>query len=256
MPSRKWNRAIILGLAGILSNIIALAFFFIPQKGEHIVSIDWGSPQGVTVLVLIPINIILFVVGIFMKERTLSFNDRKALIEERQLYLPKLRLSIENRLRAMTPLIKKAETLPLIQYWEKYLKHTYPYVVTRRKPSKPLEITNSLFRHGFLWNNLYYQELKEKETPYRQVVDNYNILIAKNTDSKLKDKLDVLWKIEHSASSSQIFASLSMNNKGIPNTPMGLRGGLRGKHFSKENFQNGVTDIENRISELLRGDDL
>lgn len=260
MDNKFWNKTIVLGAAGILSNIIALALLFVPQNGEdRVLNLAWSSPQGIVVIVLIAINVTLFFVGIFMKERNLSFNDKKALVEERQQTLLKLQLSIESRLKAARTLITKAEKLSLMQYWEKYLKHTFPYIFTKRTPKTPLEITNHLVRHRFVWNNLYYRELKENDGNYHQVKDNYEINLSKVDDRAkklLKPALDWLWIFEQWTNSTQIYASISMKNKKIPNVPLGYRWGLYGKHKSNETLQSCVDRVESKIGSLKRGEDL
>ena len=109
MENRFWNKTVILGTAGILTNIIALVFFFIPQTGDDGLSqLIWSSPQGIAVIILVTINIILFVVGIIMKEKHLSLRDRQALVERRQDTLGRLENALHTRLEALRPLIVKA----------------------------------------------------------------------------------------------------------------------------------------------------
>jgi hypothetical protein len=261
MQNKFWNKTNIFGLAGILAYSVTTLVLFIPFKGEPSMSIiDWRSPLGIIVIVLFVISVILYIWGIFKKEKTLSFNDKKALVEGRAQLLPKLRLCIDSRLKATRPLINKAESLSLNQYWEKYLKNTMPYIITKKKPERPLQIANSLVRHGFMFNNLYYQELKEADGNYKRTVDNYKLTISQVdsiiSDKKLNSLLRGLWKYEHMHHSIQIYASLNMGNKNIPNTPLGYRGGLKGKHFSEEGFQSLLTDVNKRITYLLEANDL
>ncbi|MBI2860568.1 MAG: hypothetical protein HYX91_03555 [Chloroflexi bacterium] len=257
MEKYFWNKTNIYGLAGIVSWAITVLVLFIPFKGDSTVSlVIWNSPLGIIVITLFVIAVVLYAYALFKTEKRLSFNDQKAIVSERQKVLPELRESVEKRLKALRPLMNKAEKLPLMQYWEKYLKNTMPYLVTKRKPQKPIEITNKLVRKKFPINNLYYYELKETDPFYKRILDNYNIILSKVDDKKLKKKLHSLWWLEHIARSLQIYASLSMNNKKIPNVPMGYRGGYRGKQYTEDGFQIQLKDIESRINELLRGDDL
>ncbi len=215
-----------------------------------------GSQMNLTTWALLFIGTFLVLWGVLKPEKHISFNDKKAIIAERQEVIPKLKLSIDTRIRMSRQLINRAEKLPLIQYWEKYLRNTMPYLITKNKPTKPLEIVNKLAQKGFVWNNLYYQELKENDASYKQILENYKLNLSKVNDNKLTQKLSSLWELENISHSTQIYASLSMNNKKIPNVPLGYRWGLRGKHNSEKGFQSSLKDVENRINELLRGDDL
>lgn len=215
-----------------------------------------GSKMNITSWVLLVIGTIFVLWGVLNPDKHVSFNDKKIILEERQEILPKLRLSIASRLKALRPLINKAEKLPLIQYWDKYLKNTLLYLITKQKPKKPLEITNVLVRKKFPWNNLYYQELKDNDPNYKKVSDNYNIITSKIDDSVLRNRLKWLWNLEHASNSLQIYASLSMNNRRIPNVPLGYRWRYKSKNLSKEGFQGQLKYVEKRIDELMRGDDL
>jgi len=75
-------------------------------------------------------------------------------------------------------------------------------------------------------------------------------------DKELKQNLVALWRLEHISHSLQIYAGLSMSNKKIPNVPLGYRLGLRGKHTSEKGFQIQLKVVEDRIKELIKGDDL
>jgi hypothetical protein len=257
MDRKFWNKTNIFGISGIFAYAVTTLVLFIPFKGEPGMSlVNWHSPLGIIVLILFVISVGLYAWGILKREHNLSFNDKKVIVAERQEILPKLRLSMESKLKATRPLINRAENLPLNQYWEKYLKNTMPYLITKQRPQKPLEITNKLVRKKFPLNNLYYQELKENDANYKQVEDNYNIILSKIDDSELKKSLKWLWRSEHFAHSAQIYASLSMKNKNIPNVPLGYRLGLKSKHFTESGFQDCLREVENRIYYLLRGDDL
>jgi hypothetical protein len=258
MGNTFWNKTNILGLAGLLAYAVTFLVLLIPFKGEPSVSlVDWRSPLGIIVICLFVTSIGLYIWGIL--KRSLSFNDKKALVEGRRQTLSDLRQSIDRRLKATRPLATKAERMSILQYWDKYLKNTYPYIITKQKPRKPLEITNSLVKHGFMWNNLYYQELKENDGNYKRAVDEYNINYSKIDDrgrKALERPLRWLWRLEHITSSTQIYTTFSMNNKQIPNAPSGYRKGLWGKHKCEESLQDCLTNVENQISKLVQGDDL
>jgi len=221
--------------------------------------VRWDSPLGIIVIFLFSITVVLYLIAILKTERHLSYPDKTALVEERKQTLLKLKHSIESRMKATRPLITKSERLPLNQYWDKYLKNAFPYIITRKNPQKPVKIINDLVNRGFVLNNLYYQELKESDPNYNQIVDNYNINNSKIDKWALKvlePKLNWLWRLEHYTSSTLICATLSMSNKRVPNVPIGYRLGLFGKKRSRDNIQNCLTEIESKISELLRGEDL
>ncbi len=260
MERRFWNKTVILDIASIVSNLAALGIMFIPQRGEDKMTIlNWQSPQGILVIALIATSVVLVIIGIFLKDTHLSFNDKKALIQERSRSLAELRSHIDSRLRAAQPLMNKAERLPLLEYWKMYLKNTYPYIVTRQTPKTPLEIANALRKHNFLWNNEYYGELKEQDGNYKRVLNNYHMSLAKvdrRSRKILTPSLNGLWRLEHWSNSCQIFGTISMKNKGIPNTPTGYSGGLKGKHMAAGGFQTALTDVQNKIGELMRGEDL
>jgi hypothetical protein len=260
MERRVWNKTVILALAGILSNIIALAIVFVPQQLEgKQLNLAWSSPQGVTVIALVVINVSLLVVGIVMKERHLSLRDKTALVHERQHTLSRLQDSIARRLRIARTLETKAEKLPLSQYWERYLKNTYPYIVRSNRPQNPTEIVSALARKRFVWNNLYYAELKEEDGNYKRSVDTYHIEYSKldeRATKALEKRLRWLWTSEHSCTSAQIYAAISMGNKKVTNVPMGYRGGLWGKHKTVDAFQQALVDVQRDISKLKEGIDL
>jgi hypothetical protein len=248
------KKNIILCLAGALSNIIALVMLLLPSGGHQL--IDWGSPQGILIIIFMAVDVILILIGAFMKEKHLSLNDKNILVDTRNPILKKLQTSIDSRLKATRPLINKAEKFPLEQYWQKYLTNTLPYMVTRHKPKTPLQITQQLLRHGFITNNLHYQFLKENDANYKKELDYYNLIYAKIDDKELRELLNTLWKREHEANSEEIYTLISMNNPKIPNSPLGYRGGLSGKNLGKKAFQNCLKNVDDRIKQLNAGDDL
>lgn len=261
MGKTFWNKTTLYGLAGLLSWAITVLVLFIPFKGDSTMSlVKWNSPLGIIVIALFVLTVILYGIAILKKEQQLSYPDKQVKMQERKHVLPKLQSVIENRLKALQPLIIKSEKLPLNQYWEKYLKNTFPYLITKKKPPKPLEICNKLVRHGFLFDNLYYQELKENDSKYQKAIENYNQKLSETkavvNDIVLNKKLNSLWKFEHMTNSLQIYSTVNMNNKEIPNVPLGYKGGLKGKRMGKEGFQNEITEINRRINFLLEGNDL
>lgn len=261
MGNKFWNKTNIYGLAGALSWVITVLVLFIPFKGDSTVSlVQWDSPLGIVVIALSCIVAALYFIAILKHDKVLSFNDKKALLEERGKILPKLQTAIDNRLKAALPLKNKAEKYPLSKYWEDYLRYTLRYIGRRNKPKSDQEISNQLFNKGFMLNNLYYQDLKEQDGNYKRSVECYNLVLSqvKTTvnDKELVKRLNYLWRMEHWCRSTQIYATIKMSNKKIPNIPLGYHGGLWGKHTNEQGFQGQLEFVKKRITELMEANDL
>jgi hypothetical protein len=144
-------------------------------------------------------------------------------------------------------------------YWDRYIGNTMPYLVTKQKPKKPLDITNALVRKRFPLNNLYYRELKETDAQYKRALNNYNLCLTKIDiygRKQLTSLLKWLWTIEHINNSLQIYSMLSISNKYIPHNPFGLSLGYKGKEISENSFQNQLNTVKDKIKYLVEGNDL
>jgi hypothetical protein len=145
MGKRFWIKENIFGLAGILAYAVTTLVLFIPFKGEPSMSlINWHSPLGYLVIGLFVLSVVFYAIGIFKRDKKLSHNDEDVILKKRQQFLPKLSSAIDNRIKTARVLQTKAERFPLSQYWDKYLRYTFPYIITKYKPKKDLEITNAL----------------------------------------------------------------------------------------------------------------
>lgn len=251
MGSKLKGKNAITGLgAWFLSIASFTAQLILAPEGVRIM---WLSPLSISTATLFILGSLLIYWSIFKRE--LSFPEKQAELKKRQEYLQELKKMVHRRLEVAKKLQSKAITLPLYQYYDKYLKHTFPYILTRRK-LKPVEIISKLARHKFIWNNLYYQSLKDNDYSYKSLVVRYDILYAQTDDRCLKNHLNTLWVREHQSGSAQIYVLISMNNKRIPNIPLGLRGGLRGKKNVEDALKMCLRNVEQRIDLLQRGEDL
>jgi hypothetical protein len=219
--------------------------------------IDWRSPLGIVVIVLFILSVFLYIYGILKREKEMSFSDKKALVEERKQYLPKMRELIGKRLTLSKQIAIRASKVTLEQYKLQYLNNTWPYFIHRRKHYEPVKILSSLWKQGFAWDNLHYRYLKENDNQYQQIVSSYNNYLARIEDKKIKKYLDTLWLFEHIGHSSYIFALISLNHTNkIRNNSFGTRGGYKGKDISENEIKKQLDDVEKRITELERGEDL
>lgn len=256
MGKSFWNRDRIIGLAGLLAYAVATLILFIPFKGDATVSlVDWNSTLGVIVITFFVVSVGLYIYGIFKPERTLSYRDKKAIVEERQPILKELEEVIQQRLRVAKELSDIAVKLPLSQYWDKYLKHSWPAILYPKVAPKPIVIMNQLFKHGFIWNNIFFTWLKEENKRHKSLVNKVDFFCTQIRDNELEKRLTGLWKFEHTANSAQIYTNLSIKNK-LPHSPTGLRGGLRGKRNTQVALNKQLEFVEERIQQLRGGDDL
>lgn len=215
---------------------------------------QWLTPLGIASILLFIGGTSLFGYNFFRRE--LSFPDKQQIVEDRNKYIIPLKDVVHKKLSSAQQLRMKAIKYPLMSYWERYLKNTMPYIVTKQKPKTPLEITTALWRQKFHKNNHYYTFLKDNDTRYSHKLTEYNSLYAQIKDGKLKSKLNQLWSLEHKVGSLEIYTSLSLNEPKIPHSPRGIRMGYFGKKVSNKVFQQALKEVDSRIDYLVHGEDL
>jgi hypothetical protein len=216
---------------------------------------QWLTPLGIASVMLFIGGISLFVYNFFRRE--LKFRDKQQVVEDRKKYLASLKDVVNKRLSIAQQLRIKAIRYPLKNYWERYIKNTMPFIVTKQKPKTSLEITRALWKHHLHTDNHYYTLLKDNDTRYSRVVTDYNTLFIQIGDRKLKAKLNWLWRLEHTVGSLDIFTSLSINDFKIPHSSRGIKAGRFGKKLSdKALFEKALKEVDSRIDYLISGEDL
>jgi hypothetical protein len=167
----------------------------------------------------------------------------KIRIQKRKKYLLPLRTRVLERIKIADKLVIQAGKYPLGKYKEKYL----PF----HKNNRALSIKNSLFKAGFMSNNLYYQLLKDTNTKVQGIIREYDIYYMQIEDKPLKSELNQLWVVEHKANSGRIFALISKQADGIRNIPVGIKIGKIGEDLHRDNINNHVRKVLQRIDGLL-----
>ena len=244
------------GITGIGAILLSVASFLAQfmLEGWKMEIAQWLSPLGIVSILLFIGGSSLIIWNFFRRE--LSFVEKQKIVEQRANLLKILRGLVHKRLKIVKRLQGKAIKFPLMQYWERYLKYTVPYIVTKRKPGKPLEITNALAKKGFIWNNLYYETIKLDDYQYGQTCSEYEGTLSQINDNILKKRLKILWSVEHSVGSASIYTSFSINVPKIPHSPHGLKTALFGKKLSDTTLNKALRNVEERIDFLVDGGDL
>lgn len=257
MREKFWSKTNIFGLAGILAYAVTTLVLFIPFKGEPSMSlVNWQSPLGIVVIILFASSIALYGHGMFKEESKLSYRDMQGLIERRKKYLPSLDTVIDKRLKRASELANRATQRTLVSYRDKYLLHSWKYVVCKAFWSRndDLAIQNALAWTGFLKDNLFYGLLKDSDTQYQSLTTQYQNLVAQVIDGKLKKLLDGIWIEERTVYSMRIWCMLSKKSNKVPHTPFGIRFARRGESFGEQTLVRQRSKVTQRISELLEGD--
>jgi len=204
--------------------------------------------MSATVIVLAIIGSTLVFWGFIEKPQIrLKRSQLDDLIRNREKYLLPLKSIIEKRLKIANKLAIIAGQYPLKEYQKRYL----PF----HKYKKPLAIQNALFKRKYMWNNQYYQLLKDKDEELQLTIQDYDIYYVQIKDGKLKKYLKQLWKVEHMTNSFKAYAILAKSEKRIHHTAMGLNIAMIGENINKDNINDYVRKVLTRIGELLDGDD-
>lgn len=228
---------------------VCLALY--PVLGETLNTGQW---------IMIGVGCALILVGVvsqFLKKE-LTYLEKKAIIEHRKEYLPRLRELIKKRLSDTDRLATEASKLSLADYRDKYLMNAWQYKLCHWhfRKDEDQAILSALSSTTFFTNNLYYASLKENDSLFSELTSQYRVVYAENKDRKLAKLLKTLWKFERFVNSIQIFALLSKNNPKIRNSPMGLRIGIRGQESGYEVVDAHFNKVLARIDELENGEDL
>lgn len=204
--------------------------------------------MSVTVIALAVIGSALMIWGLTEKSQIrLKRSQLDDLIKNRKRYLLPIRPIIEERLKIADKLALEAGQYPHEEYQKRYL----PF----QRNKKPLAIQNALVRRKFMWNNQYYQLLKDRDEGIQSLIRDYDIYYAQIKDGKLKKHLKQLWKVEHYSNSLKAFNILAKGEKHIPHTVIGLNIAKIGENINKVDINNSISKVLTRIDELLDGEE-
>ena len=215
-----------------------------------------------TAWALVGIGTLLVLWGVL--KRALTFDQRRKIVEDREIYLPVLRSTIDKILDRKYELAIQAGRLPLEEYYDRYLSRTNAYSKAyksitnadegvRRKVAIIVALKNQRF-HKY---NPYLAELehstKDPLYEYQTTCDN---LVSRCGDKGLSREIKNLFK---TANKYHLVLALA---------EMGLSSGLRlkaAKHYNAlyqkpQLLKPFVTFYHNRVNKkidsLKRGDDL
>lgn len=233
MRKRLFNRTT---LAGIGSWLLAVLPFW---------ESDGMSP---TVIALMIIGSALVIVGFLEKsQKRLKRSELDSLIRQRELHLIPMKNIIRKRLKIADRLTNEAGQYPLEEYKKRYL----PF----HKSEKLLSIQNALVKRKFMWNNHYYQLIKDQDKEMQPIISDYGIFYAQIKDGKLRKYLKQLWRVEHWTNSFKAYCILAKGEKEIPHTATGLNIARIGENINEDNIDNALRRVFRRIDELLDGDE-
>jgi hypothetical protein len=249
MGKKIWNKTNILTLAGILAYVVTILVLFIPFKEDPSMSlVNWHSPLGIVVIFVFMFSVILYFLAFFKREQIrLTKSQLDSLIENRQKYLLPLQTLVKDRLKIADSISLTAGKNPLEDYQKRYL----PF----HRNKTPLQIQNALANRGFMYNNRYYQLLKDSNKEFQSTIQSYDVNYVQIKDKKLKKYLNQLWQREHWTNSMKSYTILAKNEKRIKHTPFGLSVAKIGERVNEENRNAAMKIVFERIDELLDGDD-
>ena len=186
---------------------------------------------------------------LWRSKKLLSPIEMQYEIKQREQYLPKLENIIETRIKKANELAKVVENIPLSKYHEKYLKYSLRF----RNKKTPSSILYGLAAKGFMTDNLYYEFLKSSNATYKNILTEYNFILANVKDKILRRLLNGLWVIEHQVNSSAIITALSKKNPKVKHTSYGYRLSRIGEKASAKALNDQLLKIKARVKELLEG---
>lgn len=172
-------------------------------------------------------------------------NEYRARKRNRKTYLQPLQSNIKKRITLANQLCIKAGNLSLTEYQEKYL----PF----QKNMKPLAIQQALFHKGFMWDNKFYQYLKDTDYQYQRLTTNYSFYLNQVRDKRLKDELNQLWCLEHKQNSAKAFDILTQKEKSIKNTITVLSIAKTGEKIETRTVNISQKKVFGRIEKLIGG---
>ncbi len=262
--SRMWSKTGISALAGLLAFVATFLVLFVPAKGEPAVSlVNWQSPLGIAVMVLVALAVAFYIISI--RKREPGRRDMNAIVKQRQEYLPQLGKTVDQILSRKRELAIQAGKLPLEKYYDKFLAHgkifdrqyrklakTHKDELTRRK----VAIAMALYLESFWKKNTYFLELQEGDTSIlKPLLEEYKAHKAHNTDRILSGNLRCLFGVTQLCYSVIAFAELGKSN----NLPFKSAKYLN-KFYEKPKLIETQLEklhqaVSRRIDELRRGDD-
>ena len=231
MRRRIFNRTTLTGLGSLL---VALLPYFEAEQ------------MSITTIVLALIGSALVIWGFIEKpQQRLKRSELNPLIEQRETYLVPLKSTIQEILTITDRLAIEAGEYPLEEYKKRYL----PF----HKNPLPISIQNALVSDKFMWDNHYYQLLKDKDKGLQPLMTEYNGCYSQVVDGKLRKYLKQLWRIEHWTGSFKAYCILAKGNRNIPHTATGLNIAGVGESINEDNINNVLSKVNTRIIELLDG---
>jgi hypothetical protein len=252
MRKRLFNQTAITGYGSL---ILAIAPFFVGD-----------TKMSVTTWALVFIGVVLVLYGVIYPNKTRGYTEMKGIIEQRQEYLPQLRNIIEQKNTRMGELSKIAGNLSLETYYQKYLalNNTYPKTfqglvkthkdeLVRRK----VAIIVSLKKLNFGANNAYLSELIYNDHDGIQVMDKKLVTcLARNSDKALSQAIIRLTKTQKSYYSIMALQDICLNNGFDYKAPKYITTLYDAPNILKPILLIYLKNVDNRIDELLKGEDL
>lgn len=213
------------------------------------------DPVGILGLALIGVSAILFVMNLRRKEHQLSPRQAADLLKSREHYLPQLKENIINKTKCLKHVRDMASKMTFNEYLTKYVSH----------PSKlNIKIHGLLFvlkeniLIGFkvgsaMYNNLYYEDLKQKDDILIPLETEYDLLIAQVKDKNLKKKLNEHWDVVDKSNSRIIFEKMMRHIDTLSPMRRNLVNIVE-KIYSRRLKPITLRKINDRIDELLYGE--
>jgi len=154
-------------IAGFVSILLAIASFLAQYilEGWSMQLEQWLSPLGVTFILLLLGGVSLVIWNFF--RRDLTFDQKRNIVADRELYLPLLRDTVDKILSRKHELAIEAGRLSLEHYHEKYLRFNNSYSKAYRRITnkdetvkRKVAIFNALVDQNFHKRNPYLSELE------------------------------------------------------------------------------------------------
>ena len=226
MP-RFFKSRLLVGIGGLA---LTIAPYF--QESDTMNIYTWS-------LVVIGSALVLW--GVIKPEHQLSPKEAVELLRNRRTYLPRLKKNIEKQIRQLEYIRGIASKFTFTQYLGKYYssQNSFKWAVK----IAPIG----------MYNNLYYQDLKNTNDAINVLEAEYDILVSQVTDPKLKKKLKQYWEVENMNNSRIVFSNMMKNDKyEIKPIVRMLSNIIDG--ISRRNVKvPSIRDVMVRIDELLRG---
>lgn len=221
-----------------------------------------GENMSTTTLTLVIIGTILVVAGVlsslFIKEKHLSIEEINITLKKRQEYISELKNAINRKTSIIRELATKASVMPLTEYRDRYLKHSWLYKLFSKLyfRDKTQAILSSLHWSFFSFHNRYLVSLIETNNELKASQTKYEYIIAEISDKKLNKILSNYWRGVKWNYSRQIFKCLSVNDGDIRNEPLGMFVADVSDESGNKTLNNQYNRVISRMNELVKGEDL